>query len=62
MVEIARNKNLSDEDIKNCFIIGYNHDIGYEFTRNGINHNKIGGKILKTANLNIGERFIIMAK
>ena len=50
MVEIARSKNLSDEDIKNCFIIGYNHDIGYEFTKNGINHNIIGGEILKNSN------------
>ena len=36
MVEIARSKNLSDEDIKNCFIIGYNHDVGYEFTKKDI--------------------------
>lgn len=50
MVEIARSKNLSDEDIKNCFIIGYNHDVGYEFTKNGINHNIIGGEILKNNN------------
>lgn len=28
MVEIARNKNFPDEDIKTCFIIGYNHDVG----------------------------------
>ena len=47
MVEIAKSKNLSDEDIKNCFIIGYNHDIGYEFTKNGNNHNTIGGEILR---------------
>ena len=47
MVEIAKSKKLSDEDIKNCFIIGYNHDIGYEFTKNGNNHNTIGGEILR---------------
>ena len=47
MVEIAKSKTLSDEDIKNCFIIGYNHDIGYEFTKNGNNHNTIGGEILR---------------
>ncbi len=47
MVQIAKCKNLSEDDIKNCFIIGYNHDVGYEFTKNGINHNVIGGKILK---------------
>lgn len=44
IVEIAKSKNLSDEDIKNCFIIGY------EFTKNGINHNIIGGEILKNSN------------
>ena len=47
MVEIAKLKNLSKEDIEICFVIGYNHDIGYEFTNNGINHNVIGGEILK---------------
>lgn len=45
MVEIAKNKNLSEKEINDCFIIGYNHDIGYEFTKNGINHNIIGGEI-----------------
>lgn len=50
MVEIAKNKNLGDEDINNCFLIGYNHDIGYEFARNGVNHNIIGGEILKNSN------------
>ena len=47
MVEIAKNNHLSDEEIKNCFVIGYLHDIGYEFTENGIDHNIIGGEILK---------------
>ena len=50
MSEIAINRNLSDEQIKNCFVIGYNHDIGYEFSENGLNHNKIGGIILKNIN------------
>lgn len=50
MVEIAKIKQLSDEEIKNCFIIGYLHDIGYEFTENGIDHNIIGGEILKNNN------------
>lgn len=47
MVEIATSYNLTDEEINNCFIIGFNHDIGYEFTNNGINHNIIGGEILR---------------
>ena len=47
MMNIAKSQNLSEEEIKICFLIGYNHDIGYQFTKNGINHNKIGGEILK---------------
>lgn len=47
MMEIAKSGDLSEEQIKECFIIGYNHDIGYEFANNGINHNIIGGEILK---------------
>lgn len=54
MVELAKKNELSQDDINICFLIGYNHDIGYEFTNNGINHNIIGGKIL--------ERNIIMVK
>ena len=50
MVEIAKKFNLNEEEIKNCFIIGYNHDVGYEFTINGINHNIIGGELLKNSN------------
>ena len=53
MVEIAKINQLSDEEIKNCFIIGFPHDIGYEFTENGIDHNIIGGEILKNVKVNI---------
>lgn len=48
MMDIAKEENLSEEDIEICFIIGFNHDIGYQFTDN-INHNKIGGTILKNS-------------
>jgi len=47
MVEIAKIKGMLADEIEICFIIGYNHDIGYEYAKNGINHNKIGGEILK---------------
>lgn len=50
MVEIAINMHLSEKEIKDCFVIGYNHDIGYEFTKNGLNHNIVGGNILKNSN------------
>lgn len=47
MVEIAEFNKMSNNEIEDCFVIGYNHDIGYEFTQDGVNHNKIGGEILK---------------
>ena len=50
MVSIAKKYNLSEEEINNCFIIGFNHDIGYEFNKSGENHGKIGGEVLKKSN------------
>ena len=47
MVEIGKNKNLNEDELKDLFTIGFNHDIGYEYTVNGENHNKVGGEILK---------------
>ena len=47
LVEIATLYNLSEKEINDCFIIGLNHDIGYEFCENGSNHNIIGGNILR---------------
>ena len=50
MQQIGKKLNLSNEEINDLFIIGLNHDIGYEFSKNGKNHNKIGGDILKNNN------------
>ena len=47
MKDIAKSMNLTEKEIEDCFIIGYNHDIGYEFTENGIGYNVVGGLILK---------------
>ncbi len=49
MVEIATNKGMSEEEINNCFLIGFNHDIGYEYKKNGYNHNKVGGELLRNS-------------
>ena len=49
MQEVGQEKGFSDEEIKELFVLGLNHDIGYEFTENGKNHNFIGGEILKTS-------------
>ena len=50
MQEIGNNLGLRDKELQELFILGLNHDIGYEFTENGIDHNKIGGIILKNSN------------
>ena len=50
MMEIGKLYNLSDEELKELFVLGFNHDIGFEFTTNGVNHDKIGGELLKKSN------------
>ncbi|MBP3841275.1 MAG: HD domain-containing protein [Bacilli bacterium] len=47
MMELGKGKNLCKEEIEDLFVLGLNHDIGYEVDSTGRNHNKIGGKILK---------------
>lgn len=47
MKDIGKEYGLSEEKLKELFVLGYNHDIGYEFCSNNIEHNIIGGDILK---------------
>ena len=47
MIEIGKTYNLSDEELQDLYLLGFNHDMAYEFTEHGKNHNTIGGKILK---------------
>ena len=47
MKEIGKEYNLKDSELEDLFVLGLNHDIGYEYTENGVNHEVIGGKILK---------------
>ena len=47
MKEIGIALHLSKQEIEELFLLGFNHDIGYEFSENGVNHGKIGGLILK---------------
>ena len=49
MVEIGKKYNLDDEQLQELFLLGYNHDIGYEFG-NGEKHRITGGNILKQSN------------
>ena len=46
MVEIGKEYNLKEEELKDLFILGFNHDIGYEYEDNS-NHAHMGGEILK---------------
>ena len=46
MVEIGMAQGLNDDELHDLFVLGYNHDIGYEFGNNE-SHAKIGGTILR---------------
>ena len=47
MVEIGKSFNLKEYELEELFVLGYNHDIGYKFCKENIEHNIIGGDILK---------------
>ena len=49
MFELGKEKNLSDEQLQELFLLGYLHDIGYQFGTNE-NHNMIGGNLLRNSN------------
>lgn len=49
MVEIGQNYNLNNQQLQELFVLGYNHDIGYEYGNNE-NHRVIGGNILRQNN------------
>ena len=49
MVELGKEKGLTNEQLGELFLLGYIHDIGYLFGTNE-NHNVIGGNILKDNN------------
>lgn len=46
MVEIGTSANIDEKELKELFVLGFVHDIGYKFGKNE-NHNIIGGNILK---------------
>ena len=48
MLEIGKDFKLQESDLKELFILGYNHDIGYEFCSDNIEHNIMGGELLKS--------------
>lgn len=50
MVEIGKSMNLTEEQLEELFVLGLNHDIGYQFTNTSDIHNKVGGEVLKRQN------------
>ena len=47
MMEIGKKYSLTEQELQDLFLLGFNHDIGYEFVEKGLNHNVVGGNILK---------------
>ena len=52
MIEIGKLYELNENELQELFILGYNHDIGYQFGVNS-NHNIVGGILLR----NTGYRY-----
>ena len=50
MVEIGKKCCLNKEELEDLCILGLNHDIGYEFCSNTIEHNIVWEEILKNNN------------
>jgi hypothetical protein len=49
MMKIGKKNDLSESQLQELFVLGLNHDIGYEYGDNS-NHAHIGGEILKRNN------------
>lgn len=49
MVEIGKKYNLSSKEQQELFILGFLHDVGYEFLDEKKEHNIIGGEMLKSS-------------
>ena len=49
MMKIGNRYKLDNEKLQSLFILGFNHDVGYEFD-NAINHGIVAGNLLKNDN------------
>lgn len=43
---IAKEEGFPEEFCRKMFVIGWNHDIGYEFSEESLGHAKIGGELI----------------
>lgn len=46
--KIAKERGYSEDEARRLFLIGYIHDIGYEFTEHSEEHPVVGNNIIKT--------------
>ena len=53
MVEIGKEFRLDEKELQDLFLLGFNHDIGYEFDM--AKHEETGGEILKRNNFKYWE-------
>ena len=49
MVEIGKEYGLDNNELQDLFVLGLNHDIGYEYGEHA-NHEHVGGELLKRNN------------
>ncbi len=49
MIEIGKEKELTENELEELFMLGYVNDIGYQFGDNE-SHNVVGGNVLKKSN------------
>lgn len=50
LVKLAREENAYTEaELQDLFVLGFVHDIGYEFAENPDDHASVGGELLKRA-------------
>lgn len=48
VVEMAKQRGgYSEEELQELFVMGYLHDIGYEFAKDPDNHAVVGGEVLR---------------
>lgn len=47
MIEIGKSLEMSNDALQDLFILGFVHDIGYDFSDDIIKHNEVGGEILR---------------
>lgn len=48
MAQLAKERGWDEEKQKEMFMLGYVHDVGYEFSETGADHAKLGGELLKS--------------